>query len=131
MTLKLTTKANFWEVEESTDGPEEGFYEECASGRDFILVKTHFPDYLPIDYGKEPTQISSSFSLCVVLASKPCQTVQQTNKQKHGLCDDLYMKWLCELQLQVSVAMVHNYRREGGSRRSRPSFLETILLDPF
>ena len=30
-------------MEESTDGPEEGFYEECASGRDFILVKTHFP----------------------------------------------------------------------------------------
>ena len=22
---------------------EEGFYEECASGRDFTLVKTHFP----------------------------------------------------------------------------------------
>ena len=32
-------------MEESTDGPEEGFYEEYASssGRDFILVKTHFP----------------------------------------------------------------------------------------
>ena len=30
-------------MEESTDGPEEGFYVECASGRDFILVKTHFP----------------------------------------------------------------------------------------
>ena len=30
-------------MEEITDGPEEGFYEECASGRDFILVKTHFP----------------------------------------------------------------------------------------
>ena len=30
-------------IEESTDGPEEGFYEECASGRDFILVMTHFP----------------------------------------------------------------------------------------
>ena len=32
-------------MEESTDGPEEGFSEECASGRDFILrlVKTHFP----------------------------------------------------------------------------------------
>ena len=28
-------------MEEITDGPEEGFYEEC--GRDFILVKTHFP----------------------------------------------------------------------------------------
>ena len=27
---------------ESTDSPEEGFYEECASGRDFILVK-YFP----------------------------------------------------------------------------------------
>ena len=24
-------------MEESRDGPEEGFYEECASGRDFIL----------------------------------------------------------------------------------------------
>ena len=30
-------------MEESTDGPEEGFYVECASGRDVILVKTHFP----------------------------------------------------------------------------------------
>ena len=29
-------------MEEITDGPEEGFYEECASGRDYI-VKTHFP----------------------------------------------------------------------------------------
>ena len=29
-------------MEESTDGSEEGFYKECASGRDFILVKTHF-----------------------------------------------------------------------------------------
>ena len=33
-------------MEENTDGPEEGFYEECASGRDFILVKLLLCDLL-------------------------------------------------------------------------------------
>ena len=36
-------RVNGFSLEEITDGPKEGFYEECASGRDFIPVKTHFP----------------------------------------------------------------------------------------
>ena len=62
--------SQWFSMEEITDGPEEGFYEECASGRDFILVETHFPMgvnvfggiYIFVRYSSSPE--SSAFAFC-------------------------------------------------------------------